>query len=153
MCLFVCVCVCRRGRGAMTTVDSGHHCQDMKGACTHTHTHAQPRAHTHTHSRTRTCILEPVRPVGRRSHSIKWLSVPSVTSLYPCFMRRAAMARLFCWTCVHHVGARGGFGPFQWLCVLSSYRRVPAHHQHAGALKATETTHDCTRQAHGTCCW
>ena len=36
--------------------------------------------------------LEPVRPSGRRSHSIRWFSVPLVVSLYPLPVRNLASA-------------------------------------------------------------
>ena len=45
-------------------------------------------------------IFEPVSPQGRRSHSTRWFSVPSVTSLYPSFISAAASAAALALTCL-----------------------------------------------------
>ena len=44
--------------------------------------------------------LEPVRPSGRRSQSMRWFSVPLVVSLYPLPMRNLASACAFARTCL-----------------------------------------------------
>ncbi len=42
----------------------------------------------------------PVRPSGRRSQRTRWFSVPSVTSLYPFFIRPSPIATAFAFTCL-----------------------------------------------------
>ena len=44
--------------------------------------------------------MEPVRPSGRRSQSMRWFSVPLVVSLYPLPMRNLASACAFARTCL-----------------------------------------------------
>lgn len=45
-------------------------------------------------------ILDPVSPHGRRSHSTRWFSVPSVTSLYPFFISASASATALALVCL-----------------------------------------------------
>mmetsp|Transcript_13536 Transcript_13536/g.39232 ORF Transcript_13536/g.39232 Transcript_13536/m.39232 type:complete len:233 (+) Transcript_13536:84-782(+) len=69
-------------------------------------------------------IFDPVTPSGRKSHRIKWLSVPPVTKLYPFATKAAPSAREFLTTCswyslnlgvAAHLSAQAN-APIWWLC-------------------------------------
>merc|ERR1712118_44472 len=68
-------------------------------------------AHSQTFS-----TLEPVRPWGRRSHRTKWLSVPSLASLWPSSCSVFAKVAEFSTTCFEYslnsgVATRGAGKP------------------------------------------
>lgn len=58
-----------------------------------------PVNRSHSFSCRRDSLHPPATPKGRRSQSIKWLSVPSVTSLQPLFFKPSARACAFFFTC------------------------------------------------------
>mmetsp|Transcript_23502 Transcript_23502/g.65093 ORF Transcript_23502/g.65093 Transcript_23502/m.65093 type:complete len:242 (-) Transcript_23502:1727-2452(-) len=76
-------------------------------------------AHSQTFS-----TLEPVRPCGRRSQSTKWLSVPSLASLWPFSWSVSAMALALATTALAYSLNSGDLtskscaanAPIWWLC-------------------------------------